>query len=98
VLRKYDGDIAVDESGSVKSGLSNQVEVMIGYFQAWLNGMQIKGGADPSSTNGPQDVPKSMDALTKALQENTAATEKNSGATKTTKPVGGAASNAEEKY
>lgn len=98
ILRKYGGDIAVDESGAAKKITQDPIDVITGYLKAIMGGMQVKGGDDPTSKNGPQDVPKSMDALTKALQENTEATRANSGATKTTKAVGGAASNAEEKY
>lgn len=63
-------------------------------ISTWF-GWDEKGGSTGSAGDSAQ---ASLDALTKALQENTDATKANSSSTKKSTPVGGAASNAEEKY
>jgi hypothetical protein len=55
-------------------------------------------GNEDGKMGGRDMLAAAMESLQKSLDANTAATEANSGATKNTKAVGGAASNAEEKY
>jgi len=98
-LKQYGGDIAIDPStGLEKNPFTNPIDAARGYGAARAAGMpeNYVQGADKMS--GQEMLTAAMAGLQKSLDANTAATEKNSGATKTTKPVGGAASNAEEKY
>lgn len=78
-------------------------DVIAGRASAMVNGMPgtgfNKGGANQDrSMSSPQQLEQTLNKLAESLDRNTAATEANSTSTKNTRPVGGAASNAEEKY
>lgn len=105
-MQRYGGGMAVNEDGTEKSVFSTDVlEVIIGRAIAKINGMQGGtgggfgiGALDSSGKSGQEHRDSELEKLRVALEKNTAATEANSASTKTSKPVGGAESNAKEKY
>lgn len=110
-LQRYGGGRAVNEAGEEKPfdfapwnilGADNR-DVIGGRFSAMMNGMPGTG----FNRNGPNQDPKTsgfekleaqLAMLNDTLAKNNEITAANTNASKTTKAVGGAASNAEEKY
>lgn len=98
-LKQYGGDIAIDPStGLEKNPFTNPIDAARGYAAARQAGMPEKYVQGSESMSGQEMLTAAMASLQKSLDANTQATQANSAASKTTKPVGGAASNAEEKY
>lgn len=96
-MQRFGGGMAVNEDGTEKSALSGDfLEAIIGRAIAKWNGMQ--GGLGRDGTPGQKLQDEELAKLRQALEANTAATVANSSASKSSKPVGGAASSAEEKY
>jgi len=84
-------------------GVGNSYDRISGTVKAGLNGMPVlgrNGGGDASAelAKTQAELVAELRRTNELLAANNAATQANTGAAKTTKPVGGALSNAEEKY
>lgn len=100
-LQQYGGGWAVDpDTGEERSAIDPRT--WAGRTAAMFNGMPgtgfNKGGVNQSGASGTEKLESSLASLQQSLDANTEATKANSSSTKKSTPVGGAASNAEEKY